>query len=545
MPVRLARLALVVSLVLVALAGRPAAAQPRFVFDYSLDSNNFFGAAGSVQRQTLDAAAARLTSRLGDTLTAISPGGANTYSAGFTNPGTGAGTVVSNLPVAQNAIVVYAGGRSQTGTQIAYGEYGSYSYPGGTTAGFPLALVRGQAGALSAPATAFGRWSGAVTFDTRPDTAWHFGLDAPVAGKYDFLSVAEHELAHVLGFGAAPSWTRYAAGGVFTGPNATAANGGERRRQPVAHRRRGPLGRGDDLRRAEGVDDPDVLLRPADGVHRTRLRGPGRHRLAGHAGPGTGRRRGGVGFGAGRAATRPPAGAARPDRGRDRPLLSLRPTAPPVPPDCCSSRAEPGIAADGGGVTVPINRMPLATPATARLGRSGGLRVGKAFVDRWKCKEATFGFADFGTEFVSCGAVALPPTAAPCLTFDHAVQPVPVWQVFGGPSDWSVSDRERLAPYRVIGSDGAGNPLCVEQGSGAVILLDHEDRFRTRQFVNSGVGQLAECLLAYLGESQPGRFRTAVSGIDPPALAMLSFWWQEAAGLDTHAEPGSAATVGG
>ena len=199
MPVRLARLAPVVSLVLVALAGRPAAAQPRFVFDYSLDSNNFFGAAGSVQRQTLDAAAARLTSRLGDTLTAISPGGANTYSAGFTNPGTGAGTVVSNLPVAQNAIVVYAGGRSQTGTQIAYGEYGSYSYPGGTTAGLPLALVRGQAGALSAPATDFGRWGGAVTFDTRPDTAWHFGLDAPVAGKYDFLSVAEHELAHVLG----------------------------------------------------------------------------------------------------------------------------------------------------------------------------------------------------------------------------------------------------------------------------------------------------------------------------------------------------------
>ena len=74
---------------------------------------------------------------------------------------------------------------------------------------------------------------------------------------------------------------------------------------------------------------------------------------------------------------------------------------------------------------------------------------------------------------------------------------------------------------------------------GAVVLLDHEDRFRTRQFVNSGVSQLAECLLAYVGEQQPERFRSAVRAIDPPALAERSFWWHAAAGLIAFAEPGA------
>ena len=96
----------------------------------------------------------------------------------------------------------------------------------------------------------------------------------------------------------------------------------------------------------------------------------------------------------------------------------------------------------------------------------------------------------------------------------------------------------------MIGSDGAGNPICVEQGTGAVVLLDHEDRFLTRQFVNSGVSQLAECLLAYMGERDPERFRGVVRAIDPAALAERSFWWHEAAGLSAEAEPDAAADGG-
>jgi hypothetical protein len=83
----------------------------------------------------------------------------------------------------------------------------------------------------------------------------------------------------------------------------------------------------------------------------------------------------------------------------------------------------------------------------------------------------------------------------------------------------------------MIGADGAGNPICLEQSTGTVVLLDHEDHFRTRQFVNSSVRQLAECLLAFMGEQEPERFRSAVRAIDPAALAEQSFWSCAAAGL--------------
>ena len=153
------------------------------------------------------------------------------------------------------------------------------------------------------------------------------------------------------------------------------------------------------------------------------------------------------------------------------------------------------------------------------------------FADRWSRKWAACGFEDIGTAFISCGDAVLPSEAAPCLTFDQATRPAPIWEVFGIASRWPPAERERLAPFRVIGSDGAGNPICVEQPSGAVVLLDHEDRFHTRQFVNSSVGQLSECLLAYMGERDPERFRVAVRAIDPAAMAERSFWWHAAAGL--------------
>lgn len=153
-----------------------------------------------------------------------------------------------------------------------------------------------------------------------------------------------------------------------------------------------------------------------------------------------------------------------------------------------------------------------------------------SFADRWNLKWAACGFEDIGTELVPCGDAVVPDAAAPFLSFGRADRPAPIWDVFGVPDRWPPAERERLAAFRVIGYDGAGNPLCIEQPGGAVVLLDHEDRFRTRQFVNGSVGQLAECLLAFMGEQDMDRFRAAVQTIDPPALAERSFWWHEAAG---------------
>ena len=158
--------------------------------------------------------------------------------------------------------------------------------------------------------------------------------------------------------------------------------------------------------------------------------------------------------------------------------------------------------------------------------------MGESFAERWSRKEHDCGFGVVASKMVACGSDVLPDSAAPCVTFREAACPLPIWEVFASPSDWSPADHERLAPYRMIGSDGAGNPICVEQGTRAVVMLDHEDWFRTRQAVNSSVRQLAECLLAYMGEREPERFREAARAIDPAAMADRSFWWHEAAGLE-------------
>jgi hypothetical protein len=162
--------------------------------------------------------------------------------------------------------------------------------------------------------------------------------------------------------------------------------------------------------------------------------------------------------------------------------------------------------------------------------------MAESFADRWSRKEQDCGFGAIPSQMFACGPDVLPGEAAPCMTFHQAARPAPLWQVFGIPSQWSAADRERLAPYRMIGSDGAGNPVCVEQGTGTVVPLDHENGFRTPHFVNSSVRQLAECLLAYMGEQDPERFRAAVRSIDPAALAAGSFWWHEAAGLSAGAD---------
>jgi hypothetical protein len=90
----------------------------------------------------------------------------------------------------------------------------------------------------------------------------------------------------------------------------------------------------------------------------------------------------------------------------------------------------------------------------------------------------------------------LPASCAPFLSFDAVARgPLPLVQYYGA-YQFRLSDLPRLAPFYVLGSDSAGNPLCLDSAHGGeVVMLDHEDRFQTRTFVASGVGALAEALL--------------------------------------------------
>ncbi|GIT91415.1 hemolysin [Jannaschia pagri] len=73
--------------------------------------------------------------------------------------------------------------------------------------------------------TDFEPWTGTVTFDSNTD--WNFDLAGAVPGQIDFLTVALHEIGHVLGFGTSAIFKDIGAGGFFTGPNAVAANDGD------------------------------------------------------------------------------------------------------------------------------------------------------------------------------------------------------------------------------------------------------------------------------------------------------------------------------
>ena len=92
--------------------------------------------------------------------------------------------------------------------------------------------------------------------------------------------------------------------------------------------------------------------------------------------------------------------------------------------------------------------------------------------------------------------VGLPLSCAPFLTFDDVARgPLSLVALYGS-HQFSPADSVRLAPFYVVGSDGAGNPLCLDSAHGGeIVMLDNEDGFRTRTFVASSVATLAEALL--------------------------------------------------
>lgn len=240
---------------LLGLGPTTAQAQPTIVFDYSLDTNNFFGSAGSPQRVALETAASIMSSRLSDNLTAITPSGGLTWTAIPFHPGMGYNPAtgqtidapISNPTIAQNVIRVYAGGQELGSSTLGIGGPGAWS-ASGNQAWFDAIEGRGQPGAIgpTASRTDFAPWGGAITFDS-VGTNWNFSVqNGPSAGQSDFLSVAMHELGHLLGFGTADSWMNQInfSTGRFTGPVSTDLFGGNPPLADVGHWADGTLYQG-------------------------------------------------------------------------------------------------------------------------------------------------------------------------------------------------------------------------------------------------------------------------------------------------------------
>jgi len=183
--------------------------------DYSRDTSGFFNNAEA--RATLERVATDIGNTLTTNLSAIAPGGGNTWTASFFDPSTGATVNLSNLSVGANTLRLFVGARNLPGSTAGVGGFGGYSMSG-SQAWMSVVQNRGTAG--------FAPWGGSISFDTTQN--WHFGTTT--AGldpnELDFYSVAAHELGHVLGIGTAPRWNALRAGGTFRGANAMAAYGG-------------------------------------------------------------------------------------------------------------------------------------------------------------------------------------------------------------------------------------------------------------------------------------------------------------------------------
>jgi len=175
--------------------------------------------------------AAETLTRFGDDLDAIPAAtGINTWTANVRRPDTGAQIELVDMVVPADTIIVFAGGRHLS--SLGLGGPGGSSVSG-TGAWVDTVLYRGEAGAELTNPTDFALWGGAVTFDTDPPKPWYFGIDPAGLnlGHYDFLSIALHELGHLLGFGAIGfgdtrfSWQTHLSGNTFTGPASVAEYG--------------------------------------------------------------------------------------------------------------------------------------------------------------------------------------------------------------------------------------------------------------------------------------------------------------------------------
>jgi hypothetical protein len=110
---------------------------------------------------------------------------------------------------------------------LGFGGPGGYGASGTTQQWLDTVAHRGQGQTRGPSATDFGPWGGSITFNSASN--WHFGIEnGPSGSTNDFLTVALHELAHLLGFGTSDSWFNLVNDlqNTFTGSKSSALAGG-------------------------------------------------------------------------------------------------------------------------------------------------------------------------------------------------------------------------------------------------------------------------------------------------------------------------------
>ncbi|MFO0823980.1 MAG: FG-GAP-like repeat-containing protein, partial [Gemmataceae bacterium] len=188
--------------------------------DYTLDmrahgGNGFFEDHPEA-KVAMNQVAQEMGQRISANLSAITPSGNNTWTAGFYSPVNGTQYTIPNFSVAANTLIVYVGGRVMPGGEAGQGGSGGYGWSGSVAWGNTV-QTRGWSG--------FAPWGGSIAFDSTEN--WEFGLTTSdlATNETDFYSVATHELGHLLGIGTAPQWFSKVQNGTFTGVNSEGVYG--------------------------------------------------------------------------------------------------------------------------------------------------------------------------------------------------------------------------------------------------------------------------------------------------------------------------------
>ncbi|MEO0454371.1 MAG: hypothetical protein AAFY98_09585 [Verrucomicrobiota bacterium] len=203
--------------------------------DYTYDTNNFFDT--DEKKAVMEAVADFFGDMIDDQLLSIDASQffRASWTASFIDPSTGGSVNLSNLVVPEDVIIIYVGSRNLPGNTVGVAGPGGFG-ASGASSWIDRIVSRGQTGVSDSPVTDVSLWGGSIAFDTTnlddSTRVWNFSLNSNDGseGGTEFMTVALHEMCHVLGIGiefdpGTSIWEEIVSNGIFTGGAAARSNG--------------------------------------------------------------------------------------------------------------------------------------------------------------------------------------------------------------------------------------------------------------------------------------------------------------------------------